>query len=501
MPPKEFMLAQAAQIYQTAQIRELELLARQRYAIASNELMIRAGRGACNYLLKRWPKAKTIAVFCGVGNNGGDGYVLAQAAHELGIKVNVWQVGDPAKLKTDARAAFELCKKSGIAFKPFNNQNYWQTADVIVDALCGIGLQGEVRKEIGYVIDLINQSNVPVLAIDVPSGINADTGAILGTAIKANATVTFIGMKFGLVSGSGVAYAGDVYCDDLKLPKEIFSLTPGILEKLTLAQFAHYLQPRPRDMHKGTAGHVLIIGGEPGYSGAPRMAGAAALRVGAGLVTVATHPQHAAILNAALPEVMCTGVKNARALMPLLKKANVIVLGPGLGQTAWAKALLKKAMASNLPMVVDADGLNLLAKNPVTRNNWILTPHPGEAARLLRLTTRQVQTDRLHAVQQLHQRFNAVSVLKGAGTLILAPHVAPAICEAGNPGMATGGTGDVLSGVIGGLVAQGIPLGDAAKLGVCLHASAGDLAAASGGERGMIATDLLPFLRQLVNPS
>ncbi|MES2217188.1 MAG: NAD(P)H-hydrate dehydratase [Pseudomonadota bacterium] len=493
------MVSQTPQIYQTAQIRELELLARQRYAIAGNELMIRAGRSACSYLQKRWPKAKTIAVFCGVGNNGGDGYVLAQAAHEQGMKVNVWQVGDPAKLKVDARAAFESCKKSGIAFKPFNNQNHWQTVDIIVDALCGIGLQGEVRKDIGNVIDLINQARVPVLAIDVPSGINADTGAILGTAIKANATITFIGMKLGLVSGSGVAYAGEVYCDDLKLPKEIFSLTPGVLEKISLAQFANYLQPRPRDMNKGAAGHVLIIGGGPGFSGAPRMAAAAALRVGAGLVTVATHPKHAAVLNAALPEVMCTGVWNGRALKPLIQKATVIVIGPGLGQSLWSKSLLKTALASQLPVLVDADGLNLLAKKPVTRNNWIITPHPGEAGRLLSLTTQQVQADRLHAVQQLQQRYNAVSVLKGAGTLVLAPHVAPAICEAGNPGMATGGTGDILSGVIGGLLAQGIPVGDAAKLGVCLHASAGDLAAAAGGERGMIATDLLPFLRRLVN--
>jgi hydroxyethylthiazole kinase-like uncharacterized protein yjeF len=495
------MVELTQQIYQTAQIRELELLARQRYAIAGNELMIRAGRGACSYLQKRWPEAKTIAVFCGVGNNGGDGYVLAQAAHELGMKVHLWQVGDPAKLKMDARTAFESCKKSGIAFKPFNNQHHWQSVDIIVDALCGIGLQGEIRKEIGQVIDLINQTKVPVLAIDVPSGINADTGAILGTAIKANATITFIGMKFGLVTGSGVAHAGDVYCDDLKLPKEIFSLTQGVLEKIALPQFAKYLQPRPRDMNKGAAGHVLIIGGAPGYSGAPRMAAAAALRVGAGLVTVATHPKNAAMLNAELPEVMCTGVWQARALTPLLKKATVVVIGPGLGQSLWAKALLKKVLASKLPVLVDADGLNLLARKPISRNNWIITPHPGEAARLLTLTAQQVQADRLHAVQQLQLRFNAVTVLKGAGTLVLAPHVATAICEAGNPGMATGGTGDILSGVIGGLVAQGIPPGEAAKLGVCLHASAGDLAAAAGGERGMIATDLLPFLRRLVNPA
>jgi ADP-dependent NAD(P)H-hydrate dehydratase / NAD(P)H-hydrate epimerase len=494
------MATHSPQIYQTEQIRELELLARQRYAIAGNEMMIRAGHAAFNFLIKRWPNTKTIAVFCGAGNNGGDGYVLAQAAHEHGVKVSIWQVGDPAKLSIDARTALEACKKAGLFIRPFEDQTNWYGANVIVDALCGIGLQGDVRREIRYVIELINKSKIPVLAIDVPSGINADTGAVLGVAIKASATITFIGMKLGLVSGSGVGYAGEVYCDDLKLPQEIFSLTQGVLQELSLAQFSHYLKPRPRDMNKGDAGHVLVVGGDAGHGGAARMAAQAALRVGAGLVTVATHPKHSAILNATLPEVMCSGVWNGRSLGALIKKADVIVIGPGLGQSLWSKALLRKVLASNLPLIVDADALNLLAKKPSARTNWILTPHPGEAARLLGITNKDVQADRLNAIQQLQHRYNGVCLLKGAGTLVLAPHTAAAICEAGNPGMATGGMGDVLSGVIGGLVAQGIPLADAAKLGVCLHANAGDLAAAQGGERGLIATDLMPYLRKLVNP-
>jgi hydroxyethylthiazole kinase-like uncharacterized protein yjeF len=271
------------------------------------------------------------------------------------------------------------------------------------------------------------------------------------------------------------------------------------LETLQLSQFINYLAPRPREMHKGEAGHVLIVGGAEGYSGAPRLAAEAALRVGAGLVTVATHPAHAMCLNLGCPEIMCQGITFVAALRRLIEYADVIVVGPGLGQSLWAKRLLKTAFESKLPLVVDADGLNLLAVNPLARQNWVLTPHPGEAGRLLQQTTEQVQIDRLHAVSQLQQRYQGVCVLKGAGSLVAVSKGSPAVCELGNPGMATAGMGDVLSGVIGGLIAQRIPLAEAAKLGVCLHASAGDLAAQEGGERGMIATDLFPYLRRLVN--
>jgi NAD(P)H-hydrate epimerase len=241
-----------------------------------------------------------------------------------------------------------------------------------------------------------------------------------------------------------------------------------------------------------------VIGGELGYSGAPRMAAEAALRVGAGLVTVATRPEHAGTLNITCPEVMCRGVESADDLMPLIKKANVIVLGPGLGQTAWSKLMYEVGRQHELPMVLDADGLNLLAQNNQYNENWILTPHPGEAARLIGHTSPEVQHDRLTALKEINKRYGGVCVLKGAGSLIMAPNSLPALCDKGNPGMASAGMGDVLSGVIGGLLAQGIPLGDAAKMGVCMHAMAGDLAAKEG-ERGMIAMDLMMYLRRLSN--
>lgn len=272
------------------------------------------------------------------------------------------------------------------------------------------------------------------------------------------------------------------------------------MEVLELKQFSHFLQPRARDANKGQFGHVLVVGGDYGFSGASRMAGEAALRVGAGLVSIATRPEHALVLNIARPELMCHGISSSQDLEPLIARANVIVVGPGMGRSPWAQKLLYTVLKSEKNVVVvDADGLNLLAEKPVKKSNWILTPHPGEAARLLKKTAQEIQQDRIKAITELQQKYGGVAVLKGAGTLVLGPDSGLFICKAGNPGMASGGTGDILSGVIGGLLAQGLSLIDAAKLGVLVHAMAGDLAAKEKGERGMIAMDLIPFLRQLVN--
>lgn len=270
------------------------------------------------------------------------------------------------------------------------------------------------------------------------------------------------------------------------------------IEKLQLTQFAPYLKPRARDSHKGVFGHVLVVGGDYGFSGAVRLAAEAALRVGAGLVSVATRPEHAISLNLVRPELMCHGINNIKELVPLLAKATVVVLGPGLGQSSWAKKIWARVLKSKKHLVVDADALNLLAKKRISYANWVLTPHPGEAARLLQMKGNILQQDRLSAAIALQKKYGGVAVLKGFGTLITADNGVTALCEAGNPGMATGGMGDVLSGVIGGLMAQGLSLSIAAKLGVLVHAAAGDLAAKKG-ERGMIASDLFPFLRQLVN--
>lgn len=270
----------------------------------------------------------------------------------------------------------------------------------------------------------------------------------------------------------------------------------------TLAEVQLWLRPRPRHAHKGDFGHVLVVGGDYGMAGAVRLASEAALRVGAGLVTVATRPEHVVSLYASRPESLCYGISETAALLPLLERATVIVIGPGLGQTAWARAVFRAAIAVSKPMVIDADGLNILAAEqptPVVRKA-ILTPHPGEAARLLGCTVCQIQADRVAAIQQLQARYQTTCVLKGAGSLILGADGHIYRCQAGNPGMASGGMGDVLSGIIGGLLAQGLGELQAARLGVQLHAEAGDRAASILGERGLLASDLFLHLSCLVNP-
>ncbi len=267
------------------------------------------------------------------------------------------------------------------------------------------------------------------------------------------------------------------------------------MEELKRGAFATYLKPRPRDAHKGECGHVLVIGGDNGFSGAPRLAGEAALRAGAGLVSVASRSEY---ISLARPEIMSHAVETAADLKPLFATATVIILGPGLRQAEWGKALFTAAIKAAQPLIVDADGLNLLAENPQKNSNWILTPHPGEAGRLLKKTTEEIQKDRVAAVKELQQKYGGVVVLKGAGSLVAVSETDIAICADGNPGMASGGMGDALSGLIGGLVAQSMPLDTATKLGVLVHAMAGDLAAQQG-ERGMIASDLLPHFRTLLN--
>jgi NAD(P)H-hydrate epimerase len=256
--------------------------------------------------------------------------------------------------------------------------------------------------------------------------------------------------------------------------------------------------PRPKNAHKGLFGHVLVVGGDYGFAGAARMAAEAAARVGAGLVSVATRPEHALLIPVARPELMARGIESPEALGPLLERAGVIAVGPGLGNSDWSAALFSRILETGAQLVVDADALNLLARDPLKRSDWILTPHPGEAARLLGCTSAEVQNDRFAAAAQLQQRYGGVCVLKGCGTVIATETQAPAVCSDGNPGMASGGLGDVLTGTIAGLLAQGLDLHAAALLGVCLHAAAGDRAARDG-QRGLLAMDLMSWLRRLMN--
>jgi NAD(P)H-hydrate epimerase len=485
-------------LYTAAQTRELDRLAIEEHKVPGAKLMQRAGAAAFDLLRVRWPRARRVAVLCGPGNNGGDGYVMARLARAAGLTVDVLSLGAAEKMQGDAAAARKQCKSAGVSIRNFQ-ADLLAGHDVIVDALLGTGLEREVDGEWSAAIEAINASRLPVLAVDVPSGLNADTGRVMGVAVRASATMSFIGLKAGLFTGAGRGHAGEVFFNDLNVPPDIYARVPALVRRLTETSLHGLMPGRRRDMHKGDAGHVLVIGGDRGMPGAARLAGESAYRAGAGLVMLATHPEHAAHISAARPELIVHGVATPEALRPLLARADVIAAGPGLGQGEWGNAMFGAALDTKLPMVVDADALNILAADPLMHTDWILTPHPGEAGRLLGMTTEQIQTDRFAAARELVASFGGVCVLKGAGTLVTSLYDGVVwACDRGNPGMASAGMGDVLTGVIAGLRAQGLISPVAARLGVWLHAAAGDDAAASG-EIGMLASDLFPHIRSRLN--
>lgn len=487
-------------LYRASQVRELDRIAIEDMGIPGLCLMERAGTAAFNLLQTCWPQARRIAVLCGVGNNGGDGYVLARLAYLAGYEVAVLQIGDTVKLKGDARITFEAMTKVGLTTQVFTDKKL-SVVDVVIDALFGTGLDRSITGEWYAVIEALNQCGRPTLAIDIPSGLHADTGTVLGVAVKANVTISFIGLKQGLFTGEGPNYSGQVYFNDLRVPTSLYKRVKSQVYRLEDSLPKIALPRRSRTAHKGTFGHVLIIGGDQGMTGAAKLAALATTRVGAGKVSVATRKAHASLINVDCPELMCHGVETAEELQPLLDKATVIAIGPGLGQSIWARAMLDAIKKFSKPIVLDADALNLLAQLPFKFVNGVLTPHPGEAGRLLGISTRQVQADRFAVAQTIQSRFGGVCVLKGAGSLIVDKNYDISICTAGNPGMACGGMGDVLTGVIAGLLAQNFSLGDAARLGTLLHGKAGDQAASEGGERGLMASDLLPWLRYYANPN
>jgi ADP-dependent NAD(P)H-hydrate dehydratase / NAD(P)H-hydrate epimerase len=486
------------QLYQTNQVRELDQIAIQEFGISGYTLMQRAGKAALDALRKRWPKAQRLTVVCGKGNNSGDGYVIARLAQAEKLSVKVLYLCEPKQLSGEALIAAQDCIKSGVLVKPYEVKELIPT-DVIVDALLGIGLQGEVQGEFKAVIEAINACQINVLAVDIPSGLDADTGNPLGTAIKADLTVTFVGGKPGLFTGQARDYCGEIIFSDLNIPKAVYERVKSIAEILGLEALKKYLPQRKKTANKGAYGHVLVIGGDYGMPGAVHMAGIASAKVGAGLTTVATRPEHVAAVSGACPELMCYGVNHANDLQKLIDRATVLVLGPGLGSSLWSKELWQFAIIQAKPKVIDADALNLLSINGSKNTDWILTPHPGEAARLLHCQTMEVQADRFAAIRKLQGIYGGNCILKGAGSLVLGDSGKIGLCTFGNPGMASGGMGDILSGIIGGFLAQGLSLEIAGRLGVLVHAKAADLAAANQGERGLLATDLLNYLRELVN--
>lgn len=487
-------LAAAPGLYTAEQVRQLDRYAIEQIGIPGLSLMQQAGAAALAALRQRWPQAQAITVLCGAGNNAGDAYVLAKLARDAGLSVSLYALTAPERLKGDAQLAYQQFREAGGEVATIAPPHFAADA-LVVDGLLGIGLDRPVAGVYAQTIAAVNASGCEVLALDIPSGLCADTGMPMGDTLRASLTVTFIAAKQGLYTGLAADYVGAVQLAELDLP---FAPQAIIAPPAALLPPLPCLPPRPRCVHKGSHGHVLVIGGDSGYSGAARMAAEAAARVGAGLVSIATQAAHAAVLNLGRPELMVHGVETAEALQALLDKVSVVLIGPGLGQSAWAKALFETAMACTLPTVIDADALNLLAADPRQRDNWLLTPHPGEAGRLLAKSAATVQDDRYAAITTLQAAYGGVVVLKGAGSLIRAASGPIYVSASGNPGMASGGMGDVLAGVIAGLVAQGVGLLEAAAYGVALHGCAGDKAAGLG-ERGLLAGDLLGPLRELLN--
>jgi NAD(P)H-hydrate epimerase len=502
-------------LFRAADTRAADQHAASEYGLGGGVLMERAGRAAFDLLRERFPRARRIAVVCGPGNNGGDGYVLARLAKEAGIAAAVLSPANTAGLKGDAgqepkcrevqgsaraaaAAASAAWRKAGGAVQAFSAEHL-QACDVIIDALFGTGLERPLEGAWRAAIEAMNGSGRPIFAIDIPSGLHADTGRVVGAAVRAALTLSFIGLKAGLFTGQGREHSGLILFDDLGVPDAVFTGVTPLARRITERNLRGLLAPRARHAHKGDAGRVLVVGGQPGMPGAVRLTGEAAYRAGAGLVVLATHPTHAALIGAARPELITYGVSDAPAIPPLLAGAHALAVGPGLGQGEWGLALWQAVLAADKPLVMDADALNLLAALPSARADWVLTPHPGEAARLLGASVAEIEADRFAAVRAIAQRYGGVCVLKGSGTLITA-RGAPSmwLCDRGNPGLATGGSGDVLTGAIAALLAQGLTPLDAARLGVWTHASAGDRAAASG-ERGVMASDLLVPLRETVN--
>ena len=350
-------------LYRPEQVQALDQVAIEQFGIPGYRLMVTAGVAAFDRLHKRWPQACRIAVLCGTGNNGGDGYVVARLAQEAGIHAQVYRVGDFTRLRGDALTAAADADQAGIAIDDFQGQELF-AYDVIVDALLGTGLSGEVEGEWRRAIEAINDSRVAVLALDIPSGLSGDTGAVLGTAVRAEETITFIGLKRGLFTAEGPDHCGEVSFHSLGVPDGIYGSQKPAAQRLSRSSLPA-LPRRPCAAHKGDFGHVLFIGGEQGYSGAIRLAGEAALRCGAGLVSVATRREHAAMIAAARPELMCHGVESTAELRPLMDKADVVVIGPGLGQGTWGRMMLGRVLECDKPLLLDADALNLLAEEPV----------------------------------------------------------------------------------------------------------------------------------------
>lgn len=483
--------------YTAQQVKQGEKEAANERGLELFHLMERAGQAVFTIAFAQYPISHHWLICCGGGNNGGDGYIIAALARQMGIQATVWQLGDPEKLPPDAYRAYQQWKAlGGIVYAP--QHDIPESTDVIIDALFGIGLKESLRPQVLPLIDQLNQSGKPIVAVDVPSGLCADTGQVMGACIKAQHTVSLIGLKQGLVTGQARCYVGTLHYAGLGIEEVFAEHNAPSLVSIDGKLRHRLLPPRQACTHKGQNGKALIVGGNEGMGGALILCASACARTGAGLSAAMTHPDNVTSMLTTTPEVMSTSWSKQHLFEERIGWCDAIALGPGLGRDAQAQTIMQRLSSLTIPKVWDADALYFLSLKPNYDPLRIITPHPVEAARLLGCDVAEVEKNRFVAIRALQKRYGGVVVLKGAGTLVF-DGKETAVCLQGNPGMASGGMGDVLTGIIVALLAQNIRLADAAKLGVWLHSSAADLNAKAHGQRGLLASDLLPHLRELLN--
>ncbi len=488
------------------------------------ELMQRAGAAAYRVIAEHFPQARRIQILCGSGNNAGDGYVLASLLHAetaaSGQQIEVLRVGKRPKSGHTASRAYRLAERAGVSITAVSDvQQLAINADLVVDALLGTGMTGELRDVFSAAIRAINAAESRILSLDVPSGMNPDTGNADGAIVQADMTLSFIGAKRGLVTGAGKAATGTLMLDRLGLSEADYNGLSG--HAMLRWQEVRARLPRlEADAHKHQFGHLLVIGGDFGMGGAAIMAAQSAMRAGTGLVSLITRPEHVAPTLAGCPEIMAIGMTEQPEDVLASQKVDALVIGPGLGEREWGQRLLRAIADIDVPVLADGSALNLMGAHMgaqrinAPKGLAVITPHAGEAAKLLGCGTARINEDRFQSALALSRQMNAVTVLKGAGSLIAEPddagqgsrqdtnHEASSIsvCMEGNPGMATAGSGDVLAGMIGGLLAQGRSALDASVCATCLHAAAGDMAARDLGQRSLNATDILARLPELLRP-
>jgi ADP-dependent NAD(P)H-hydrate dehydratase / NAD(P)H-hydrate epimerase len=497
------MIATTA-LYSTTEIRAVEQAAMA--SLPSGTLMRRAGQAAAKAALELIPAPQehaAVLVIAGPGNNGGDALEAAYRLAQLGMQVSVLLYADPDKQSPDSQQALARAKSGAVHFAdPSRMSDIGSTRwALVIDGLFGIGLARPIAGTQRVLIEIVNALACPILALDTPSGLDADTGAIVGNdgiAVRASHTITFIANKPGLHTGHGRDYSGTVQVANLAIEEKHFSLPHAWLNHVAL--FGHALRRRPHDTHKGSFGDVAIIGGARGMGGASILAARAAAMCGAGRVYTGFVDQ-APAYDSVQPELMC------RPAQDLDFSAATLVVGPGLGISRTAHDLLAQALNAPSPLVLDADALNLIAAEPGLKQKLtqrkagtLLTPHPLEAARLLAMSGAEIQADRLAAARELARRFDATIVLKGSGTVVARPDGDVVVNPTGNPALATAGTGDVLSGICGALLAQHWPVWEAALASVWLHGSAADILVEQGvGPVGLTASELIPCVRKILN--